>query len=238
MVRKTVARFAVCVAASVSIAAHSPAQTAAHHGPYYLPSSTVNFIAILPGPPKPGSAPAKVDLASVHLAEHDRTSSDIAQARADDAQEDIFIYASVLGPHFNAREMPLTAAFSQHLRNDVGVVNPPLKARYNRPRPFLADPTLHAVCEKKTEGSYPSGHAAVGYLTGLVLAQMLPERAGEILARADSYAHNRIVCGVHYPTDIEASKMLALVMLGQIATSAQFQNDVLASKGELRTILK
>jgi acid phosphatase (class A) len=43
-------------------------------------------------------------------------------------------------------------------------------------------------------------------LEALVLIMMVPENRDAILTRADDYAHSRVVCGVHYPTDVEASK--------------------------------
>ncbi len=62
---------------------------------------------------------------------------------------------------------------------------------------------------------------------------MIPEKAPAILARAGAYAHNRVVCGVHYPSDVEASRTLALVMLGELSSSARFQQDVREAEAEL-----
>lgn len=210
------------------------AQTAKHYDPYYLPAARLDYAATIGLPPQPGTLAAQRDLEAVRQAEKTRTPAEVKQAQIDDVQEDIFLYKKVLGPDFNASTLPVLAAISAHLRNDVGVISPPLKARYNRSRPFLVDRSLHPVCEQKTEGSFPSGHSVVGYITGLVLAQMLPERAPAILARAGEYAQNRVVCGVHYPADTDASRTLALAMLGELSASAHFQEDLRAAKDELR----
>ena len=224
--------------ASIALASlPSQAQQAKHHDPYYLPAARPTYAAIVPPPPAAGTPSATQDAEAVRLSEKTRTADEVRQARQDDAQEDIFLYATVLGPKFNGSQLPRTAALSVHLRNDVGVVVPPLKALYQRPRPFLADSSLLPVCEKTTEGSYPSGHASVGYLTGLVLAQMIPEKSAAILARAQAYAEHRITCGVHYPTDLEASHTLASVMLGELSTSPRFQADEEAARHEIRTAL-
>ena len=210
-----------------------PAQAAKHYEPYYLPTLRPDYAAAMGPPPAAGTNEARRDAEAVRLAEKTRTAAEVKQAQSDDAQEDIFLYATVLGPTFDAAAFPMMAALSAHLRNDVGVTSPPLKALFHRSRPFLAD-QLHPVCEQKTEGSYPSGHASIGYLTGFVLAQMIPEKAPSILARAGAYAHNRVVCGVHFPSDVEASRTLALVMLGELSTSTRFQQDVRAAEAELQ----
>jgi acid phosphatase (class A) len=48
------------------------------------------------------------------------------------------------------------------------------------------------------------------------LSKIVPEKRTEILARAEEYAHNQLVCGVHYPSDIEASRRIACMVLGYI----------------------
>jgi len=214
-------------------------QTAAgpKHVPSYIDPSQINYSALLAPPPKPGTPASNADFAAVHLAEKQRTPAEVSAAQKDDAEEDIFIYANVLGPEFRAADLPLTAAFSAHLRNESGVVNPALKKYFARPRPFVADKTVHPVCAKTAEGSYPSGHTMVGYLTGLALAQMVPEKADAILERAQQYAYNRVVCGVHYPTDTEASREIAFAMYGAMAASAKFQKDFAAARAETRSHL-
>lgn len=226
---RTAGSFAMCVVCAAAL----QAQSVKHYEPYYLPAERPDYAAAIGPPPTPGSAAASVDADAVRLAEKTRTAAEIKQAQSDDAQEDIFLYATVLGPAFNAASFPKVAALSAHLRNDVGVTSPPLKARFHRPRPFLVD-RLHPVCEQKTEGSFPSGHASVGYLTGLVLAQMVPAKAAAVLSRAADYAHNRVLCGVHYPSDVEASRTLALVMLGELSSSPRFQQDVREATTELQ----
>ena len=44
----------------------------------------------------------------------------------------------------------------------------------------------------------------------MVLAMMLPEKRDAILARADDYAYSRLICGVHYPTDLKRAQIRGL----------------------------
>jgi acid phosphatase (class A) len=95
------------------------------------------------------------------------------------------------------------------VKNEQSVVGNQLKRYYQRPRPYQTDTTLHPVCGLKTEhDSYPSGHGMTGYLEAFTLAEIVPEKRTEILTRADDYARSRLVCGVHYPSDTEASRRI------------------------------
>ncbi|MFZ4896511.1 glycoside hydrolase family 97 catalytic domain-containing protein [Plantibacter sp. Mn2098] len=50
--------------------------------------------------------------------------------------------------------------------------------------------------------SFPSGHTTNAYLTGIMLATMLPQLAPDVLARASEMGTDRVVLGIHYPLDI------------------------------------
>lgn len=120
---------------------------------------------------------------------------------------------------------------------DAGLVDNPLKEHFGRPRPYNLDSSLHAICETNKENSYPSGHSLNGYLYAYTLAQMIPEKQSEILRRADEYAHNRLVCEAHYPTDIEASRRVALVVFGYLLANQHFVDELRAARAETRLLL-
>jgi len=65
----------------------------------------------------------------------------------------------------------------------------------------------------------------------------VPEKRNEILDRAADYAHNRVVCGVHYPVDTQVSRLVAYSMLGLMMQNAEFQADLAAAKTETRRAL-
>ena len=213
-------------------AAHLDAQPLA-----WFSSRAVDFSALTPAPSASGSEQDKQDLAAVLLAQKTRSAAEVQQAQADDKQEDIFVFATVLGSQFRAAELPLTVALSLHLRQSSALVNPPLKLRFDRPRPFVASTKVHPVCQQTTTGSYPSGHAMVGTLEALALTQILPERAPEIFLRLDQYLHNRVVCGVHYPSDVAASRLIASSLFGLIAASPSFQKELASARVEVRNHL-
>lgn len=226
---------ATSVAAAQQTSPAKPARTS----PWFNAQS-IDFVALTPAPPASGSQLDRQDMQAVLLAQRTRTSAQIQQAQADDKEEDIFAFASVfgsLGPKFNAAELPVTAVLSQHLREASSVVNPPLKLRFARPRPFVASTLVHPVCEKTASNSFPSGHSMVGTLEALALTQIVPEQSTEIFRRLDQYAHNRVVCGVHYPSDVAASRTLSASLFGLIAASPAFQKELASARAEVRSHL-
>jgi acid phosphatase (class A) len=205
---------------------------------YFTNASTLDVALLLAPPPTPDSTTTQTELALIHRVEQTRTAGQIAAARADDQEQDIFIFKDTLGQDFTAEKLPHTAALSRHIHNDEGVVTKPLKNTFARPRPFQSDSTFKPVCTlSKEPNSYPSGHTVSGYLMAFTLMQMVPEKQAQIMKRAEDYAHNRIVCGVHYPSDIEAGRDIAYLMFGYMLSDPQFQRELSAAREEIRSRL-
>lgn len=206
--------------------------------PCFVAPTEFDGADMLPAPPASDSQAGKADLAELHRIEALRTESDIAHAQADEAERDIFVFKSVLGEGFNAPALPLTAALSADVEEDETADAEPIKRPFHRVRPYNFDKSLHPVCHTTDkDNSYPSGHAMTGYLQALVLASMLPEKKDAIFARAADYAHNRLVCGVHYPSDVEAGKTIAYALFAVMADEPHFKTERAAAEVELRKAL-
>lgn len=207
-----------------------------NHATYYIDPQTLHLDLILSPPPATESAVTAAELAELHRIETTRTPAQIAQAQTDDREEDIFLFKSVMGPGFTAEALPVTALLSAHVRKDESSAGSPLKNIYRRPRPYQTDSTLHPVCPLNPgPTSYPSGHSLSGYLLAFTLVQLVPEKREQIFERADEYVHNRLVCGVHYASDIEASRRVAYAIFGSMAASPNFQRDLAAAREEMRS---
>lgn len=195
----------------------------------------VQGMLILAAPAAATSAIAARELAELHQIEAARTPEQVARAMADDKDESVFLFRDVIGAHFNPEALPLTALLSAHVGHDEGANTGQLKKGYARVRPYNADKSLQPVCKtKKKDDSYPSGHATAGYLQALTLIELVPEKRDAILARADDYAHNRLVCGVHYRSDIEAARLVAYSVHAIMRENAQFKAEVAAAKAEMQ----
>ena len=71
---------------------------------------------------------------------------------------------------------------------------------------------------------------------GLILAEVAPDRAAEILGRARSYGESRVVCGVHYESDVQAGRVAASAVFSALQAEPAFQRDLAAVKAELAAL--
>ncbi len=91
---------------------------------------------------------------------------------------------------------------------------------------------------REANASYPSGHATTGYVYAIILSMMLPEKAQALYDRAAIYGRNRVVAGVHFPTDVEAGKISAAVIVNMLIQQPLFMRDFERAKKELRQVLE
>ena len=63
-----------------------------------------------------------------------------------------------------------------------------------------------------------------------------PEKGDAILVRADDYVFQRMVCGVHFRSDIEASRRTAYLVFGYMMATPRFQRDLDTARIELRSV--
>jgi acid phosphatase (class A) len=206
--------------------------------PIFVAPDQIRSAEILPSPPANESDATRADLAELHAVEASRTPEQADRAMRDEKNEHIFIFKTVLGDRFNEENLPKVAALGARVRNDEGVNAEAAKKAFHRIRPYNLDTTLHPVCKTKTaDDSYPSGHTTSGYLLALALIDMVPEKHDEILARADAYAFDRIVCGVHYRSDLEAGKRLAYSVHAAMAQNPEYKAELAGARAELRAFL-
>lgn len=219
---------------TVLAAALSTAAAAGAAGAAFVVPERMQAMLILAAPAAVTSASAARELAELHQIEAARTPEQVARAIADDNDETVFLFRDVIGAGFSARAFPLTALLSTHVGNDESANTADLKKGYARVRPYNADKSLRPVCKtKRKDDSYPSGHATAGYLQALTLIELFSEKRDAILARADDYAHNRLVCGVHYRSDIDAAKLVAYSVHAMMHENVQFKAELAAAKAEL-----
>jgi acid phosphatase (class A) len=190
---------------------------------------------LLPPPPAPGSAASQDELALLHQIQASRSKSQIALAQSDATSKSIFLYQDVLGEKFDPDNFPITAEFSRRIKQDVHRITGKVKTHFHRIRPYNLDQTLAPVCATKTsDHSYPSEHSTLAYVYALVLIEMVPERRAAILARADDYVHNRLVCGAHFPSDVAAGRQLAYAIHARMDGNPHFHQALANARRELR----
>jgi acid phosphatase (class A) len=203
---------------------------------YYLNPADVDLIHVLGPPPAPDSSSAKADLQGVLAAVHARTDAEIKHVQADDRRT-VFRFADVMGPNFRTENLPFVTQFFQRIYEDGNAATLAAKNYYKRQRPFVVDPDIKIIVVQAPDFSYPSNHSTFGYESGILLAAMVPEKAAAIFDRAADYAHDRVVAGVHFPTDVAAGRIAASVIGNALLHNDQFRTDFARAKSELRTAL-
>ncbi len=102
-----------------------------------------------------------------------------------------------------------------------------MKDRYRRPRPFKAYPGQAGPCISKSRGySYPRGHSSFSRVFAEVLSDIVPERRSEFLDKADEIALDRVIGGVHFPTDIAAGKVFGDNFHAELLKSPGYLKDI------------
>jgi undecaprenyl-diphosphatase len=87
-----------------------------------------------------------------------------------------------------------------------------LKHWAKRPRPFTADPRIHAWIAPLDEYSFPSGHTLHAVSFGLVACAWYPFLCWLLLPFAACVALSRVVLGVHYPSDVFAAACIGAAL--------------------------
>jgi acid phosphatase (class A) len=111
------------------------------------------------------------------------------------------------------------------------------KAHFQRQRPFVVDPHIKIIVVQKPDYSYPSNHSTFAYEAAILLAMMVPEKREALFARAADYGHNRVLAGVHFPTDIEGGRITGSVIDNVLLHDPRFLADFERSKSEVRATL-
>jgi acid phosphatase (class A) len=148
-------------------------------------------------------------------------------------------YACALGVRLNRANAPALYDLIARATRDASATANRAKDLYRRPRPFVAHEG--AICVARDEGlaksfSYPSGHSTWSWTVGLILAELAPDRAALVLARARVYGESRVVCGVHYASDVQAGRSVASALVARLSADPAFRADVARARAELAAL--
>ncbi|MBU9856251.1 acid phosphatase [Rahnella bonaserana] len=202
----------------------------------FITSQELDLTQYLPAPPADDSAQTKAELKELLQIQATRTPEQEKAAIAD-AEENVWRFANVMGPDFDAAKLPKTAALFDRIVATEDVVDDHAKKAFNRPRPYMLDEQIHPLLKKSKSGSWPSGHSTIGYLMATVLGEMVPEKRNELFTRAAGYAENRLVAGFHYRSDTVMSRTGAALIAQKMEEQPDFKTEFDAAKAELRAQL-
>jgi acid phosphatase (class A) len=203
----------------------------------YLSAQQLDLSKMLAPPPPSNSELQSQDMTEVLRLQASRTPEQAERAIADNDQTLGRIVNDIFGDKAAALRSPKFAAFAERVIQDTRAIFLASKDVWQRPRPYSAGTDVKAIGELPTSASYPSGHATRGYLVAILLSNMVPEKSVELFARGREYGRNRVIAGVHYPTDIEAGRLSATAIAAALSQNERFMKDFNEAKGELRQAL-
>ena len=205
----------------------------------YLKASDIDGAALLGPPPAPDSLRGHADR---ELYEADRKLAGTPRWAEAILDDDIWKggalrrYSCALGRKLGDAETPAVARLLHRIELDVRTVGTPPKEHYNRRRPMLDDNQPICVAREdwmKTNASYPSGHSMTGWAWGLVLSELAPARTDHLMAAGKTIGDSRVICGVHYQSDVEAGRVLGAAMVARLHADPGFQADLAKARAEL-----
>jgi len=198
---------------------------------HYLPAGEPDAATFLPPPPAVGSVEQQAEMDEVRAVYHAASEAD-KQAAYAEKKFTVFNFTPAAGAFFTEDNLPKTAAFFAKVESDAAAVTDAGKDHFQRPRPFVTDPTLQNG-KLENSFSYPSGHSTETMVLGLVLADLMPDQQEAILAHARLMGWHRIQIARHYPTDIYAGRVLAVAIVKEFKKSPKFQSDFQAAQAEI-----
>lgn len=241
-------RFAVALALALSLSApalaDNPAQAKVEAGPGAHPMGYLDQARLpdaakfLPPPPAPGADAFLGDLYAFHHTRALEGSERWKLAQHDDAYDVGIVmgdFDCAVGARLTPANSPRLAALLEKMQRDTAGVVGPIKRVYKRERPIVGNDAPFCMDRKEYKGSfsYPSGHATMSSAFALVLAEIAPDRTNEIMARGRAYAESRVVCGAHWPTDIEAGRIAGAATVAALHADPAFRADLDAARAEM-----
>ena len=203
--------------------------------PKFLHTAESEFVALFAAPPAADSVQTRRELDDLLAIQQRRTPQEAEAARTDRKTE-IWQFAKALGLEPDAvRAMTALNDLAEQVEDDIRPYVRAAKHRFLRLRPYEVEPRIDpCIGDVRGDRSYPSGHATYGYVMAYLLADMVPERRDALIARAREFAQQRAVCGVHFPSDLEAGRRGAEWLAQHFLANPEYRAVAAAARQELR----
>lgn len=210
--------------------------------PYLSAEARPNSLVLLPPPPAEGSRLFAADRECHDQAQllrgtpRWRLAISDANFRFPDAAD---VFSCALNSPITKKDTPRLYLLLERSQRDASRSTGAAKRHYRRTRPFAA--LNESTCTPEYEmslsmnGSYPSGHAAVGFAWALILSELSPEHTDAILARGREFGQSRVVCNVHWQSDVIEGQLMGAATVARLHADPAFLGDLEAAKAELRS---
>jgi acid phosphatase (class A) len=210
---------------------------------YYLTGPAApDMLKILPPAPQAGDARYEADRL-MYLGTRRLQGSPRWALATNDDNGGLYLkdLSCALGVELTRQNAPKFMTLFARVAREAGRATNTPKDALKRQRPFLIDqgPTcIDQTGPIKDSYDYPSGHVTFSWTVGLILAELAPEQATDILVRARAFGESRLVCGVHNMSAVEAGRTNASALVAALHGSSEFRADLEASRKEVAAARK
>lgn len=236
---------ATCLASTVAFAAPPSGGNDVTNTPdrYYLKANeAIDSLALLPPPPEVGSIAFLNDEANYDKGRLMRDTPRGKQAIPDANlwYDGVAIaFSDAFGMKITKKDTPEIYTLITHMVEDAGdLATRTAKDHYDRVRPytFYKSDTCLTSDQKKlsVNGSYPSGHTAIGWAVALVLTEINPAKSTDILKRGYELGQSRVICGYHWQSDVDAGRVVGAAIVPILHTNAAFMDQLQKAKAEFK----
>ena len=172
-------------------------------------------------PPAPMSLEERNDLKIMRRLQRERTPEEMAET---------WLYVDLdFGPFSRAlgfdieRKAPSLARGMKTILSKLDKTASELKLKHQRTRPYLKYPDLEPCLPTENSFSYPSRHATWYTAAAELLSTLFPEKRQQLTDIGRKASLSRVICGVHYPSDVEAGARMGQAAAGQIKKSLEWE---------------
>jgi acid phosphatase (class A) len=197
----------------------------------YVEQSKLDPVELLPPPPAADSEETKAELDLIVRLQGSRTPKQVERAKSG-AKLDMNAFSSAIGKWFTPENLPLTAQLLKNAEKDSKYYSETAKTAFGRKRPKFADKRVKVVIEGQEEASYPSGHATRGMLMAAIVADISPDNKADIMDKGWEIGWDRVIAGVHYPSDVVAGRVLGKAIARAMFENPAFKQDLAKAKSE------
>lgn len=211
---------------------------------YFTAEEMPDMMYFMPGPPDSTSVAFSNDVARYYWGKEMRKDAERAAEATRDA---VYGLETILTEFEEAFGMKITKEGTPEIYKVLAegtatcdsVTTIP-KRTYMRRRPFMVfnETTLYPEDEPalRLNGSFPSGHTTLGWSAALLMMEINPARANEILKRGYRYGENRVIVGAHWQSDTDAARLATSAAYAKLHTSERFLEQMKKAREEFKAL--
>ena len=207
---------------------------------YFTQAELPNMVNFLPPPPEFESSRFAADQTQYLWGIRQRQDPERAAMAIRDAvygmQTIIQEFCPILGLEISKTGTPELYTLMQDVGATCDSISDRAKQEYKRTRPFVYYNQQTLVPEQEeshiNNGSYPSGHTVLGWTMALLLSDINPAVADQLLARGYEYGQSRVIAGYHWQSDVDAGRLGGSVLYAKLQGNERFRNQLARAKQE------